>query len=242
MLDSESQTERLQKYIAERGMCSRRHAEEAIAAGMVTVNGKVAILGQKVDPLHDEVVFYGETISKKKLPKKIVLALHKPRGYLCSNSDPFHGETVFDLLPLYRQYKLFCCGRLDKDSEGLLILTNDGNLAQRLSHPSRGVTKYYHVILDKPFQSSYIAILKSGIEDEGDLLRVKEITFPSKDRHWIEVQLEEGKKRHIRRQMAALGYRVERLIRVKIGDFALENLKPGKYLELKEKHIAKLFV
>ncbi len=141
---------RLQKYIADAGVCSRRAAEALIEAGDVHVNGKIATIGQKVTPGEDNVSVDGQRI---RLPRgeAMTLAVNKPRGLVCSNDDPHNPGTVFDLLPpQLAQRRFFCAGRLDKDSEGLVILTTDGDLANRLMHPRNVVVKRYHVKLDIP--------------------------------------------------------------------------------------------
>lgn len=141
---------RIQKYISQCGICSRRAAEEKILEGAVTVNGELASIGQDVDPERDRVEVDG-VAARGVVSEKTTLAMNKPKGYLCSNSDPFDAKTVFDLLPPpFDKMKLFCCGRLDKNSQGLLILTNDGELANRITHPSSGIIKRYRVLLNRP--------------------------------------------------------------------------------------------
>ena len=132
---------RIQKYISQCGICSRREAERKIEDGLVLVNGVPAEIGQDVEPGRDKVWVEGR-LATGVVEDKVVLAMNKPKGYLCSNSDPFEAQTVFDILPEpYSEMKLFCCGRLDKNSNGLLILTNDGDLANKITHPSTGVIK-----------------------------------------------------------------------------------------------------
>ena len=145
---------RIQKYISQCGVCSRRAAEEKILEGAVTVNGEIAQIGQDVDPEKDKVAVDGVTL-KGIVAEKVVLAMNKPKGYLCSNDDPFEAKKVFDLLPPpYDKMKLFCCGRLDKNSQGLLILTNDGELANKITHPSSGIIKRYRVTLNRPLDNT----------------------------------------------------------------------------------------
>lgn len=238
---ADSAAVRLQKFLANQGLCSRRHGEAAILAGEVLVNQKPAILGQKVDPLRDEVIFCGECIRPKKEFHRIVLAMNKPLGYICSNFDPSGAPTVFDLLSLYRQQRLFCCGRLDKDSEGLLILTNDGEFAQKLSHPSRGIHKFYRLRLDRPLEKFSQKQMLQGLQDGNDFLSVEAVKTGRGDHCLIEVELAAGRKRHLRRLLEALGYDVKRLLRYQIGAFQLEGIKPGKYIPLSPKQLEKLF-
>lgn len=224
---------RIQKFLSECEVCSRRAAERAIAEGEVRVNGRPAELGQKVRPGRDLVSFRGEVVRPRRR-RSVLILLHKPVGYVCSNADPNGDRTVFELLPLYSGRKLFCCGRLDKDSEGLLILSSHGELAQRICHPSNRLEKFYRLWLDRNFDWSRKRMLLDGIEDGGEVLAVHRI-LPSASRgSLLELSLIDGKKRHLRRLMACLGYRVRRLLRYRIGDFTLEGLKPGRYRELSE--------
>ena len=154
---------RIQKYISQCGICSRREAETKILEGLVTVNGKPAEIGQDVNPETDRVWVDGR-VARGAVKEKVVLAMNKPKGYLCSNSDPFEAQTVFDLLPEpYSKMKLFCCGRLDKGSRGLLILTNDGDLANKITHPSGGIIKRYRVLLNRDLDEKIIPALLRGV-------------------------------------------------------------------------------
>lgn len=235
---------RLQKVIAECGTASRRVAEEWIADGMVKVNGKVAILGQKVDPEKDAIKVRGKLLQKRNLVK-VTLAMNKPKGVICSHGDPFHDQTIYDFLPKkYFKIKLVCAGRLDKDSEGLLILTSDGDLANKIMHPSRGVTKKYKVTLSKPFDIKLIPKLLKGIKDKGEHLFVTKV-IPAKagpkSEYQVEVHLEQGRKREIRRLFEAFGYYVDRLKRFQIGGYALKGVSTGDIKELTEEELVLLF-
>lgn len=236
---------RLQKYLADQGIASRRQAEVFIEEGRVEVNGETAQLGQKVMPDRDRVTLDGQQIRAKTIPT-VVLAMHKPRGVLCSNDDPHHERTVFDLLPpFYSEYRLFCAGRLDKDSEGLLILTNDGALSQRLTHPSNNVIKRYHVTVNKPFDSNDIRTMLNGITYEGERLQAEKVIPETRGGMEgacrLEIHLRHGRKREIRRLLEALGYFVKRLKRFQIGAFKLRGIGPGSVKELGKKDIALLF-
>jgi 23S rRNA pseudouridine2605 synthase len=146
---SDAESIRLQKHLADSGVCSRRAAEALIAQGEVWVNGVRATVGQKVTPGIDKVTVSGKSVRATAQPR-VTLAMHKPRGLICSNDDPHHAETIFTVLPReFSRLRFFCAGRLDKDSEGLVILTTDGDLAHRLMHPSNIVVKRYYVELKR---------------------------------------------------------------------------------------------
>ncbi len=233
---SEDSTVRLQKFLADAGICSRRAAEQLIAQGEVWVNGRVATVGQKIDPATDKVTVEGIQVRTKAQPK-ITLAVHKPRGLICSNDDPHNPETVFTLLPRQlASYRFFCAGRLDKDSEGLVILTTDGDLAQRLTHPSNLVTKRYLVVLEKGFSRDRIPRLLSGVTIEGERLKVEYANLINPNvgglATSLDVHMHHGKKREIRQLFLALGHPVKRLKRYQIGAFALRGIpaKAGKQL------------
>ena len=225
-------TVRLQKLIADAGYCSRRAAEELIRKGEVTVNGDVAEIGQKADPNRDRILVSGRPLrARREAP--LTLAMNKPRGYLCSNSDPHHEKTVFDLLPAeLSRVRLFCAGRLDKNSEGLLILTSDGDLAHRILHPSRKITKRYRVQLNRPFPRDTLPRLLQGVRHEGELLRPDKVVLLGRDKSpassdHLEVHLHQGRKREVRRLFEAVGFHVKRLKRVQIGAYLLKGLGPG---------------
>jgi 23S rRNA pseudouridine2605 synthase len=236
---------RVQKYLADMGICSRRVAEGHIKDGAVTVNGKLAQLGDKVEPGIDEVVFEGQRIRHRK-QGQVVFALNKPKGYICSNNDPYNERTVFDLIPKdYGTMRLFCAGRLDKDSEGLVILTNDGDLANQLMHPSNLVVKRYHVSLKQPYPRAKIAKLVKGVAIEGERLKIEGAQLlgsQSKDASKeLDVFMHHGKKREIRRLFMVLGYDVKRLKRYQIGRFSIKGLPKGVGVILQQNDIRKLF-
>lgn len=231
---------RVQKFLADAGVCSRRAAEALIAQGQVWVNGAAATLGQKVTPGVDKVTANGKPVRTTTQPK-ITVAVHKPRGLVCSNDDPHHTDTVFQLLPReFSKYRFFCAGRLDLDSEGLVILTTDGDLAHRLMHPSNTVVKRYHVTLKQPFQASRLVQLIRGVTIEGERLQVERAALvnakPDQTAQDLDVHLHHGKKREIRQLFMALGYEVRRLRRYQIGAFPLKGipLRAGKVLSTKE--------
>jgi 23S rRNA pseudouridine2605 synthase len=231
---------RVQKFLADAGVCSRRAAEALIVQGEVWVNGTAATLGQKITPGLDKVTVSGKPVRTTQQPR-LTVAVHKPRGLVCSNDDPHHAATVFELLPReFSKFRFFCAGRLDLDSEGLVILTTDGDLAHRLMHPSSTVVKRYHVTLKKPFPASRLLQLVRGIVVEGERLQVERAALvnakPDELAHDLDVHMHHGKKREIRQLFAALGYDVKRLRRYQIGALQVKGipLRAGKVLSTKE--------
>ncbi len=237
---------RIQKFIAESGLCSRRAAEASIVAGEVYVNGQPAELGQKVVPGTDKVTVRGKAIRAQAQPK-LALVMHKPRGVVCSNSDPHAEQTIFDLLPReWARLRLFCAGRLDKDSEGLVILTSDGDLANKLMHPSNLVVKRYYVSLEEAFPAGRLRQLLRGVVIEGEHLKVERANLvnPGSDRSSTEldVHMHHGKKREIRQLFIALGFQVRRLRRYQIGSLRLKGIPLRGVKQLSTKEIQSLFV
>lgn len=240
-----TQPVRIQKILADRGLASRREAEIWIADGRVTVNGQTAQLGDKAIPLLDTIAVDDKSVPKR-TPPALTIAIHKPKGVLSTNEDPHGGRTVFDLLPPeLRAQRLFCVGRLDKESEGLLLLTNDGDLRQKISHPSHGIAKVYEVRLNKPLASGIIPKLRKGILWEGERLCADKV-FPRKQasgEDWqnLEITLRHGKKREIRRLFYAFDYDVRRLKRVLIGGYRLHGIPRGQFRILAPRDIQRLF-
>jgi 23S rRNA pseudouridine2605 synthase len=236
---------RLQKYLADSGVCSRRAAEVLIASGQVWVNGQQAAIGSRVVPGVDKVTASGKPVRQVR-QEKVTLAMHKPRGLVCTNSDPYHQETVFSVLPrVFSGQRFFCAGRLDKESEGLLILTTDGDLAHRLMHPSSGVVKRYFVELKQPYPASRLAALIRGVVFEGERLRVEHASLihPRADgsSNRLDVHLHHGRKREIRQLFFALGHDVKRLRRYQIGEFKLKGIPLRAVKPLSKKEISLLF-
>jgi 23S rRNA pseudouridine2605 synthase len=231
---------RIQKLLAERGLCSRRVAEEWIKEGRIWVNGKIAEVGQKVNPNKDRVVVDRKPILPLKI-EHLVLAFNKPKGYVCTHHDPHEPRTIFDIIPApYCKQKLLMAGRLDKDSEGLLILTNDGALVNRLTHPSYNVIKRYQVVLNKAFDPKDVETLLKGVYWEGERLYAKKVILSTEgvDREKrIEIHLGHGRKREIRNMCLALGYQVKKLRRFQIGKYVLRGLREGQLKRLEAKDI-----
>lgn len=235
---------RLQKYLADAGICSRRAAETLIAEGEVWVNGTMATLGQKIDPGSDKITVLGKSVQQTQ--PKLTLAVHKPRGLVCSNDDPHNPATIFDLLPReLARYRFFCAGRLDKDSEGLVILTTDGDLANRLMHPSNTIVKRYHVILKDAYPASRLGQLLKGVVIEGERLKVEYAALVnpgrSKASTSLDVHMHHGKKREIRQLFMTLRHEVKRLRRYQIGALRLKGIPLRAMKQLSSKDISLLF-
>ena len=208
---------RLNKIIADAGITSRRGADELIADGRVTVDGRpIRELGAKIDPDNHEVAVDGETI-RRSLTKSY-LVLHKPRGVLSTMYDPEGRPSLADFIDL-RKERLFHVGRLDKDSEGLILLTNDGDLTFRATHPSFGLEKTYIIEFEGRLETGVDKVLLKGVELEDGMGRV--LSFKQLSANWIEVKIHEGRYHIIRRLMEAVGVEVLRLIRTNFGPISL---------------------
>lgn len=232
----ENEKIRLQKFLAQSGVASRRKAEKYIADGLVRVNGTVASLGDKVDIKNDRVTFKNKRINCRF--RHIYLALNKPRGYLSAVSDDRGGKCVTELLNDVKE-RIYPVGRLDKNSEGLLIMTNDGDFANAVTHPSHHISKVYRVTVDKKPTKAQIDILGSQLEIDG------KATIPAKvrilksenDRTVLEIVLFQGINRQIRKMCEQVGLVVKRLTRVAVGKVELSGLKPGAYRSLTQTEV-----
>jgi 23S rRNA pseudouridine2605 synthase len=230
---------RLQIYLARAGVASRRASEELIRDGRVTVNGRRAELGMKVDPRADTVRVDRRVVSPRATEW---IALHKPRGYVTTRDDPEGRKTVYDLLPP-ELHHLFHVGRLDRDSAGLILLTNDGETANRLLHPRYGTTKEYRVDVEGRPDSSALRRLVDGVELEDGLARVVSVEYRGElddDIHRLILVLEEGRNREVRRMLEAIGHPVRRLFRRRFGAVEVGRLKPGGWRHLTPAEIATL--
>ncbi|APD09553.1 pseudouridine synthase [Thermus brockianus] len=215
---------RLQVFLARAGVASRRKAEALIQQGLVRVNGEVARLGQKVGP-QDLVEVAGQRVA---LPERVVLALHKPKGYTTTRFDPHAAKTVYELLPDIPG--LHPVGRLDRDSEGLLLLTNDGELTFRLTHPRYRVVKVYRVWTERGTLPEAVCrrLLKGVLLEDGPAQALACRPAPG----GALLTLGEGRKREVRRMLKAVGYPVRRLLRVQVGPIRLGDLPPGRWRRL----------
>lgn len=227
---------RLNKFISNAGVCSRRQADEYIKAGYVTVND-VAVLemGYKVKP-SDIVKFKNRKVQNE---KKVYVLLNKPKGYLTTVSDDRERKTVMELVSTVKDVRLYPVGRLDRNSTGILLMTNDGELAQKLSHPSGEVTKVYQVELDKPLDQKDLLKIREGVELEDGKANVDQVeyTLPRGDDKHVGIELHSGKNRIVRRIFESLGYEVQKLDRVLYAGLTKKNLPRAKWRFLTEKEV-----
>ena len=218
--------ERLQKVLARFGVGSRRVSEDLIAEGRVTVNGEVAILGRRVDPDNDQIVVDGVPLSVR--PGLVYYLLNKPPGVVTTAADPQDRPTVVQMVP--PQPRVFPVGRLDADTEGLLLLTNDGDLAHRLTHPRFGVEKEYLVEVAATPTAGALRTLRDGVAlDDGPTAPARVTLLPPTA---LRVVIHEGRNRQVRRMCEAVGHPVQRLVRVRVGPIAERSLAPGSWRAL----------
>jgi 23S rRNA pseudouridine2605 synthase len=231
-----SEETRLNKYISNAGVCSRRQADEYIKAGYVTVNDDIVLeMGYKVKP-KDVVKFKNKKVQGE---RKVYVLMNKPKGYLTTVSDDRERKTVMELVDTIKDVRLYPVGRLDRNSMGVLILTNDGELAQKLSHPSGEVTKVYQVELDKALDQKDLLKIREGVILEDGKANVDQVeyTMPRGDDRHVGIELHSGKNRIVRRIFESLGYEVERLDRVLYAGLTKKNLPRGKWRFMTEKEI-----
>ncbi len=230
---------RLQKFLAEAGVASRRAAEQLIRAGKVEVNGKVVReLGTKVDSSVDRVLVDGQRVQ---LRRKLYIALHKPPGYLCTRSDERGRPIIGELLP--KEWSgLYPVGRLDRESEGLIFVTNDGDFALQLTHPRYGIRKKYLAVVTGRVEPAKLKRFTAGVQHLGETLKAEKARLidANNTRSLVELELAEGKNREVRRLFETLGMVVERLQRIQVGPIKLAELKPGKWRTLTEPEIKSL--
>ena len=234
--------QRIQKVLADQGICSRREAERLIAAGKVKVNGHPVGLGDKMDPDYDKVSIDGKNVRIVRKRQYTYIMLHKPRGYLTTRSDDRGRKTVMDLVADVPAM-LRPVGRLDKDSEGLLLLTDDGAFINLLTHPSGGVGKLYRVTVNPRATEEQVVQMASGVVlDDGVRTQpcVIHVVTDEPGRTVLEITLHEGRNRQIRRMCSAVGLQVVRLKRSAEGPLKLGMLQPGEYRELKKSEVTAL--
>lgn len=225
---------RIQKIMADSGVCSRRKAEEYISAGRVKVNGRPCKLGDKALPGKDLITLDGEKIFVAKKRQLYYIMLHKPRGYVTTMSDELDRKCVTELLDGIPE-RVYPVGRLDKNSEGLLLFTNDGAFANDIMHPSKHVAKTYRVTVRPDVNDEQLIKLASGVEIDGKMTKECSVVVLDKQpgRVVLQMTIHEGRNRQIRKMCEAVGLEVARLKRTAIGPIKLGMLKPGEYRELK---------
>ncbi len=230
---------RLNRYIANAGICSRRKADELIEAGVVSVNGQVVTeLGHKVDPYKDEVRYNGELLKRE---KKIYVLLNKPKDYITTTDDPQERKTVMHLVDKAAKERIYPVGRLDRNTTGLLLMTNDGDLADKLSHPRNSISKIYHVELNKNLSQGDFNKIQFGVELEDGLIKPDNISYVAgASKKEIGIQIHSGKNRIVRRIFEHLGYEVVKLDRVVYGNLTKKDLPRGRWRYLEEQEIIQL--
>jgi pseudouridine synthase len=232
--------ERLQKLMAQAGLGSRRHNEELIRAGRVRVNGRLAHLGDKADPQNDQITVDGQAINLAE--EYIYIALHKPKGVISSLEDELEQErtTERDLVNLPGHF--YPVGRLDKQSEGLMLMTSDGQLAHKLTHPRYGHEKVYEVILEGEIAPNAVQQWQQGVMLDDKLTAPAQVTITKQqgDTTHLRIVMREGRKRQIRRVAASFGTTIRRLVRVQIGPIKLGELRPKQWRHLSQEEVRRL--
>ena len=227
---------RLNKFVANSGICSRREADKLIEAGVIRVNGKIVTeLGTKV--ARTDIVKYGETVI---VPEKWnYVLLNKPKGFISTMDDPYERKTVMSLVSNACKERIYPVGRLDLNTTGLLLFTNDGELTKRLTHPKYGVKKLYHVTLDKPLTYNDFEKISKGIELEDGMIKVDKIAYvePGDDKKQLGIEIHSGRNRIVRRIFESLKYKVVRLDRVIFAGLTKKDIPRGKYRHLKDHEI-----
>jgi len=228
---------RLQKFLAKAGVCSRRAAEKLMVDGRIQVNGDtVTTLGTRVDPDTDKVVYDGRPVRLSPQKKCVYIAVNKPEGVVTSCARKHNDRIILDLVPI--QERIFPVGRLDKDSQGLVLLTNDGDLHNRLSHPSHNHEKEYHVTTTHPVKDADLAAMAGGMKIQGKKTRKARVRRTGKNRFII--VLKQGLNRQIRKMVGKTGNQVETLLRVRMANISLGDLQPGAWRHLTPEEIAGL--
>ncbi|MFD2598517.1 pseudouridine synthase [Sphingobacterium corticis] len=232
-------TIRLNRYISNSGICSRRKADELIGAGVISVNGEVVTeLGTKVDPAKDEIRYNNERLKREKM---VYVLLNKPKDYITTTDDPQERRTVMQLVSKATKERIYPVGRLDRNTTGLLLLTNDGNLAEKLSHPRNNMSKIYHVELNKSLTQGDMNKIQFGIELEDGLIKPDEVSYVTgASKKEIGIQIHSGKNRIVRRIFEHLGYDVVKLDRVVYANLTKKDLPRGRWRYLDERELIQL--
>lgn len=230
---------RLNRYISNAGICSRRKADELIEAGVVSVNGEVVTeLGTKVDPTKDTIKYNGETLKREKM---VYVLLNKPKDYITTTDDPQERRTVMHLVEKATRERIYPVGRLDRNTTGLLLMTNDGDLADKLSHPRNSITKLYQVELSKSLTQGDLNKLAFGLELEDGLIKPDSVSYVTGgSKREVGIQIHSGKNRIVRRMFEHLGYEVVKLDRVIYANLTKKDLPRGRWRYLEEKEVIQL--
>jgi 23S rRNA pseudouridine2605 synthase len=230
---------RLNRYISNAGICSRRKADELIAAGVVAVNGEVVTeLGTKVDPFKDTIKYNGETLKREKM---VYVLLNKPKDYITTTDDPQERRTVMHLVEKATRERIYPVGRLDRNTTGLLLMTNDGDLADKLSHPRNSITKLYQVELSKSLSQGDLNKLTFGLELEDGVIKPDSVSYVTGgSKREVGIQIHSGKNRVVRRMFEHLGYEVVKLDRVVYANLTKKDLPRGRWRYLDEKEVIQL--
>ena len=236
-----NQLVRLQKYMADCGIASRRKSEEMIADGMVKVNGRIAVIGDKINPASDKVVVKGRKLGSAAKQKRWYIMINKPRGYVTTMNDEMGRKCVAELVKDVPA-RVYPVGRLDRDSEGLLLMTNDGDFANKVTHPSKHVYKVYRVTVRPGINEEQLIKMSSGMVIDGRKTAPAEIHVLQREegRCVLEIILREGRNRQIRKMCEQLGLEVPRLKRTAIGRVRLGGLKSGSWRELTKDEVHRL--
>lgn len=230
---------RLNKYVAHSGLCSRRKAADLVKSGQIKVNGKVEINPAYIVQPEDIVLHKGKRLIKEK--KLVYILMNKPKNVVTTTSDEKARKTVLDIVQNKVKERIYPVGRLDRNTTGLLLLTNDGDLAKKLTHPSHGVKKRYHVVLNKVVSEKHLKAIKKGLQLEDGLALVDDIDWIiDSDNSEIGIEIHIGKNRIVRRIFESLGYVVEKLDRVYYGGLTKKDLPRGWFRPLKTKEIVML--
>lgn len=229
---------RLNKFLANAGICSRREADDLIAAGLVSVNGEIITeLGVKVSP-KDDIRYKGKKIVRE---KKVYILLNKPKDYVTTVKDKHADKTVIDIVKNACLERVYPVGRLDKNTTGVLLLTNDGELTKELTHPSHNKRKIYHVQLDKDLTKQDLLQIIEGVQLDEDFIAADAINYvDEKDKTQVGIEIHSGQNRIVRRIFESLGYKIKKLDRVYFAGLTKKNLPRGKWRFLNEKEIAML--
>ncbi|SMG07506.1 pseudouridine synthase [Sphingobacterium psychroaquaticum] len=230
---------RLNRYISNSGICSRRKADELIESGVVTVNGEaVTELGTKVDPAKDEIRYNGERLKREKM---VYILLNKPKDYITTTDDPQERRTVMHLVAKATKERIYPVGRLDRNTTGLLLLTNDGNLAEKLSHPRNNISKIYNVELNKNLTQGDFNKIEFGIELEDGLIKPDDLSYvQGASKREVGIQIHSGKNRIVRRIFESLGYEVVKLDRVVYANLTKKDLPRGRWRYLEDRELVQI--